>query len=72
MPWQRPNKIRDIIGLSLASELGNTIYMFKEESYKYDAYFIFIIAIIFIIWKICTNKNTFLLTHRKQNDKLYT
>ncbi len=72
MPWQKPNTIRNIIGLSLASEFGNTIYMFNVESYKYDAYFIFIIAIIFIIWKICTNKNTFLLTHRKQNDKLYT
>ena len=72
MPWQRPNTIRNIIGLSLASELGNTIYMFKVENYKYDAYFIFIIAVLFIIWKVCTNKNTFLLTRRKQNDKLYT
>lgn len=72
MPWQKPNTIRNIIGLSLASELGNTIYMFKVENYKYDAYFIFIIAVLFIIWKICTNKNTFLLTRRKQNDKLYT
>ena len=28
----------------------------KEESYKYDAHFVFIIAMLFIIWKICTNK----------------
>ena len=72
IPWQKPDTIRNIIGLSLASEFGNTIYMFKVESYKYDAYFVIIIAIIFIIWKICTNKKTFLLTHKKQNDKLYT
>ena len=56
IPWQKPNILRDIIGLSLASEIGNTIYMFKEESYKYDAHFVFIIAMLFIIWKICTNK----------------
>ena len=59
LPWQEPNSIRDIIGLSLASEIGNTIYMFKVESYKYDAHFVFIIAIIFIIWKVCTNKRKF-------------
>ena len=57
LPWQKPNTIRNIIGLSIASELGNTIYMFKVESYKYDAHFVIIIAIIFIIWKICTNYN---------------
>lgn len=59
IPWQKPNSIRDIIGLSLASEIGNTIYMFKVESYKYDAHFVFIIAMLFIIWKICTNKRRF-------------
>ena len=57
LPWQKTNTIRNIIGLSIVSELGNTIYMFKVESYKYDAHFVIIIAIIFIIWKICTNYN---------------
>ena len=56
IPWQKPNTIKNIIGLSLAAEIGNSIYMFKIESLKYDIYFIFIIAILFIIWKICTNK----------------
>ena len=59
LPWQKPNMIRNIIGLALASEIGNTIYMFKVESFKYDAHFVFIIAIIFIIWKICANKRKF-------------
>ena len=59
IPWQKPNMIRNIIGLALASEIGNTIYMFKVESFKYDAHFVFIIAIIFIIWKICANKRKF-------------
>ena len=55
LPWQKPNAIRNIIGLSLASEIGNTVYMFKVESFKYDAHFVFIIAILFIIWEICIN-----------------
>jgi hypothetical protein len=59
IPWQKPNSIRDIIGLSLALEIGNTIYMFKVESYKYDAHFVFITAIVFTIWIICTNKPAF-------------
>ena len=71
LPWQKPNSIRDIIGLSLASEIGNTIYMFKVESYKYDAHFVFITAIVFAIWIICTNKKIFGLTWSTQNDKLF-
>ena len=55
LPWQKPNIARNIIGLSLASEVGNSIYMFKTESYKYDANFVFIIAVTFIIWVISTN-----------------
>ena len=54
--WQKPNMIRNIIGISLASEIGNTIYMFKVESYIYDVFFLLIMAIVFIIWKIFTNK----------------
>ena len=54
--WQKPNMIRNIIGISLASEIANTIYMFKVESYIYDVFFLLIMAIVFIIWKICTNK----------------
>lgn len=59
IPWQKPNMIRNIIGISLASEIGNTIYMFKVESFKYDVFFLFITAIVFIIWKVCTNKSKF-------------
>ena len=54
--WQRPNMIRNIIGISLVSEIGNTIYMFKVESFVYDVFFLLIMLIVFTIWKICTNK----------------
>ena len=56
IPWQKPNMIRNIIGISLASEIGNTIYMFKVESFKYDAFFLFITLLVFTIWKVCTTK----------------
>lgn len=54
--WQKPNMIRNIIGLSAASEIGNSIYMFKVESFKYDMYFVVIIVCVYIIWQLCTNK----------------
>ena len=59
MPWQKSNTIRNIIGLSLISEIANTIYMFKVESIRYDWNFVCIIASIFIMWVICTNNYKF-------------
>ena len=50
--WQKPKMIRSIITLTLASEIGNTIYMFNTENYLYDAFFIFITAMLLFTWII--------------------
>lgn len=55
LPWQKSNTIRNIIGLSTASQIANSIYMYKVENYIYDTYFVGIFALIFLIWVICTN-----------------
>lgn len=60
--WQNPKMIRNIIGISLSSEIGNTIYMFKTESFIYDVFFLLIMSTVLIIWKICTNKKRIVLT----------
>lgn len=54
--WQKPNMIRNIVGISLISELANSIYMFNKESYIYDIYFVEAIVIMLLIWQIITNK----------------
>ena len=50
--WQRPNMIRNIIGLSAVTEIANSVYMFKSEWYIYDIYFVGIIVCLFVIWQI--------------------
>lgn len=47
--WLNPNAIKSIIAWSLASEIANSIYMFKVESFKYDMHFWTIIACILVI-----------------------
>ena len=47
--WQKSYIINGIIGGSIITEIANSIYMFKTESYLYDTYFIGIIIILFII-----------------------
>ena len=47
--WQKSYMINGIIGGSIITEIANSIYMFKTESYLYDTYFIGIIIILFII-----------------------
>ena len=54
--WQKPNMIKNIIGISTISELANSVYMYKFEHYKYDIYFVEIIMCLFVIWQICTNR----------------
>lgn len=56
--WQKPNTIRNIIGLSLCTEIANSVYMFLYESYKFDKYFVGAIIVLFMIWKITTNKES--------------
>ena len=53
MPWQKSNTIRGIICLSIASELADSIYMFKRESYVYDMHFLVIMLGIWAILIIC-------------------
>ncbi|MBR0427994.1 MAG: hypothetical protein IJK18_07345 [Clostridia bacterium] len=53
LPWQKSKMIKSTIIVALSSEIANTIYMIKTESYKYDAFFIVITIILFIIWKTC-------------------
>ena len=38
--WQRPNMIRNTIGLTACTEIANSAYMFLFESYKFDDYFV--------------------------------
>lgn len=56
--WQKPNTIRNIIGLSLCTEIANSVYMFLYESWRFDKYFVGAIIVLFIIWKIITNKES--------------
>jgi hypothetical protein len=78
--WQKPNTIRNIIGLTVASEIANSVYMFKIESWKYDFQFVIILATIYIIWQLSTNKgleksfcnkkSTFFQKNKYENEKI--
>jgi len=50
--WQKSKMIKSIIIVALASEIGNTVYMFNTENYLYDAFFIFITAMLLFTWII--------------------
>ncbi len=54
--WQKPNMIRNIVGLGICTEIANSIYVFLIESYKFDIYFVSIIIVLYFIWKLLTNK----------------
>ena len=64
--WQKPNTIRNIIGLGLCTEFANTIYMFLYESYKFDKYFVVLSIALFIMWKIMTNKQIIKLEEERK------
>lgn len=66
MIWQKPNMIKNIVGLSLCTELANMIYMFLYESYKFDKYFVGLNIVLFIIWQIVTNKEKIKLVERRK------
>ena len=42
--WQKPNMIRNILGITLIAEIATSVYMFTAESYTFDLYFIELIA----------------------------
>lgn len=56
--WQKKDTIKDVIILTLASEIANSIYMFKAESWRYDGTFIMIILLMYIVGKM--HKNNFI------------
>jgi hypothetical protein len=53
--WQKPKMIKNIIAISLISEVANSVYMFKSEKFVYDKYFVIICIITFIIWDIVSS-----------------
>ena len=57
LPWQKTKMIKSIVIVTLASEIANTIYMFRVESFKYDAFFLIIIAVVSTICTTISNLN---------------
>ena len=55
--WMKANTIKNIIGISICTEIANSVYMILFESYKFDNIFIRTEFLLFIIWVIITNKN---------------
>ena len=57
LPWQKTKMIKSIVIVTLASEIANTIYMFRVESFKYDAFFLIIIAVVSTMCTTISNLN---------------
>lgn len=55
--WQKPNTIRNIVGMGICAEIANSAYMLFYESYKFDIYFVEYVVILLICWKIITNRH---------------
>lgn len=56
MIWQKPKTMRNIMALTVVTEIALSIYMFKAESYIYDIYFVGIIACLFAIWQMINKR----------------
>lgn len=54
--WQKPKMITDIVVVTAATEIANSIYMFKSEWYIYDIYFVGIIIFLFVIWQVISRR----------------
>lgn len=54
--WQKTKTIQNIIGLTTVTEIANSIYMFKEEWYIYDNYFVGTIIVLFVMWQLINRK----------------
>lgn len=50
--WQDKKMLKSIVCISLISEIANSVYMFKIESWRYDYIFVMIIWGMFLIWTI--------------------
>ena len=51
--WQKKEVVKNILVIAFASEIANSIYMFKSESWRFDYIFVLIIIFIFAMWKLC-------------------
>ena len=65
--WQKGNMIKCIIGLNIASEIGNSIFMFYEEDSKYDLIFV-LITVLGTLILLLTNKKL-IKNNKKLNNK---
>ena len=61
--WKSSDMIKNIIGISAITEIANSVYMFLQEWYIYDCYYVGTIIILSVIWILLTNKH--LLKRRK-------
>lgn len=66
--WQKGDMIKCIIGLTIASEIGNSIFMFYEEDSKYDLIFVLITVLGTMITLLLTNKKL-IKNNKKLNNK---
>ena len=65
--WQKGDMIKCIIGLNIASEIGNSIFMFYEEDSKYDLIFV-LITVLGTLILLLTNKKL-IKNNKKLNNK---
>lgn len=65
--WQKGNMIKCIIGLNIASEIGNSIFMFFKEDSKYDLIFV-LITVLGTLILLLTNKKL-IKNNKKLNNK---
>ena len=65
--WQKGDMIKCIIGLTIASEIGNSIFMFYEEDSKYDLIFV-LITVLGTLILLLTNKKL-IKNNKKLNNK---
>ena len=57
--WQSADMIKNIIGISAITEIANSTYMFLQEWYIYDGYYVGTIILLSIIWIVVTNKHLY-------------
>ena len=54
--WQKSDMIKNIIGISAITEIANSVYMFLQEWFIYDCYYVGIIIVLLVMWILLTNK----------------
>lgn len=68
--WQKGDMTKCIIGLTIASEIGNSVYMFFKEDSSYDLIFVMITALGTMLTILLTSKKLFKKKiHKKEENK---